>query len=81
MTALWEAAMRRIAGGEMPLAVFLNAVVKQLGELVASGCALGVLRVPLGTVTERPRRPIPTGRPLRRSRGAKAKTTVSQRGT
>jgi DNA topoisomerase III len=46
MTALWEAAMRRIADRQMPLEAFLAAVLKQLGELVVSGRALGALRVP-----------------------------------
>jgi DNA topoisomerase-3 len=46
MTALWEAAMRRISDGQMPLSGFLDAVVEQLRELVASGRALGSLRVP-----------------------------------
>jgi DNA topoisomerase-3 len=46
MTAVWEAAMRRISEGQLPLDTFLDAVVKQLGTLVASGHALGALRVP-----------------------------------
>jgi DNA topoisomerase IA len=40
MTAVWEAAMRRISEGQMPLDTFLAAVVKQLGTLVVSGRAL-----------------------------------------
>jgi DNA topoisomerase-3 len=46
MTALWEAAMRRIGEGQMPLSSFLDAVIQQLRELVASGRALVALRVP-----------------------------------
>jgi DNA topoisomerase III len=46
MTALWEAAMRRIADGQMPLDAFLGAALDQLRELVATGRALRVLRVP-----------------------------------
>jgi len=45
MTALWEAAMRRIAAGQMSLEAFLGAVEKQLGALVVSARALGALRV------------------------------------
>ncbi len=58
MTALWEAAMRRIADGQMPLESFLDAVIKQLGELIASGRALGALRMPPV--------PPPDGRPPRK---------------
>ena len=46
MTALWEAAMRRIAEGKMPLVGFLDGVVAQLRQLVASGRSLGGLKVP-----------------------------------
>ena len=46
MTALWEAAMKRIARGEMPLAAFLDGVLRQLGELIARGRARGPLPVP-----------------------------------
>jgi DNA topoisomerase-3 len=46
MTALWEAAMRGIADGQMPLGVFLGGVLQQLGQLVDSGRALGALKVP-----------------------------------
>jgi len=52
MTALWEAAMRRIADGQMPIDTFLAAVIRQLAELVTSGRALGILRLPPA-----PRRP------------------------
>lgn len=46
MTALWEAAMRRIAEGGMSLDVFLGGVVEQLRKLVDSGRALTALEVP-----------------------------------
>jgi DNA topoisomerase III len=46
MTALWEAAMRRIADGQMPLAQFLTAVLEQLRNLVDTGRARGSLSVP-----------------------------------
>ena len=46
MTALWEAAMRQIADGQMPLGVFLRSVLQQLGQLIDSGRALGALKVP-----------------------------------
>jgi DNA topoisomerase-3 len=46
MTALWEAAMRRIGEGQMPLSGFLDAVIQQLRDLVASGRALVALRFP-----------------------------------
>jgi len=49
MTALWEAAMRRIAEGQMRLEEFLHAVLEQLRELVASGQAGGALRIPRQT--------------------------------
>jgi DNA topoisomerase-3 len=57
MTALWEAAMRRIAEGQMPLAQFLAGVLEQLRKLVDSGRALRVLEVPgAPTATAPPRR-------------------------
>lgn len=46
MTALWEAAMRRIAEGQMSIPAFLDGVVSQLRGLVDGGRALGTLKVP-----------------------------------
>lgn len=46
MTALWEAAMKRIAAGEMPLDAFLGGVLRQLSDLVTRGRARGPLAVP-----------------------------------
>jgi DNA topoisomerase-3 len=46
MTALWEAAMRRIADGQMPLAQFVTGVIEQLRKLVDTGRARGALAVP-----------------------------------
>jgi len=46
MTALWEAAMRRIAEGQAALPTFLSAVEKELLHLIASGRALGRVDVP-----------------------------------
>jgi DNA topoisomerase-3 len=46
MTALWEAAMRRISDGQMPLAQFLSGVLEQLQKLVDAGRARGALAVP-----------------------------------
>jgi len=46
MTALWEAAMRRIDGGQMSLDAFLDEVLDQLRWLVESGRALRALAVP-----------------------------------
>ncbi|HLX78435.1 MAG TPA: DNA topoisomerase III, partial [Acidimicrobiales bacterium] len=43
MTALWEAAMKKIATGDMPLAAFLDGVLRQLGELISRGRARGPL--------------------------------------
>ena len=48
MTALWEAAMRRISDGQTPLPAFLDAVLKQLRDLVERGRAQGALKVPQG---------------------------------
>jgi DNA topoisomerase-3 len=48
MTALWEAAMRRISEGQMSLDAFLAGVAEQIEELVAAGRALGSLRVRRG---------------------------------
>lgn len=46
MTALWEAAMRRIAEGQAALPTFLSAVQKDLLHLIATGRALGRVDVP-----------------------------------
>ena len=46
LTALWEAAMRRIADGQMPLSQFLAGVVEQLRKFVDAGRARGTLTVP-----------------------------------
>jgi len=46
MTALWEAAMRRIASGQMPLGQFLAGVLEQLRKLIESGRAKGALVMP-----------------------------------
>ncbi len=71
MTALWEAAMRRISEGQMPLGTFLGGVLDQLRQLVASGRAQRALAVPVASptgasspVAARPRRSRPsrTGR-------------------
>jgi DNA topoisomerase-3 len=81
MTALWEAAMRRIADGQMPLDAFLGAVLSQLRDLVAAGRALGSLRVPSqpgrqaeGRVSGSSRRP------NRRRRGHRSKTAADVAG-
>jgi DNA topoisomerase-3 len=52
MTALWEAAMRRISEGQMSLDAFLAAVAKQIEELVAAGRALGSLNVPRAATSQ-----------------------------
>jgi DNA topoisomerase-3 len=49
LTAYWEAAMRKIADGQMPLDAFLAGVRKQLTELVSAGRSLGVLSIPGAT--------------------------------
>jgi DNA topoisomerase-3 len=46
MTALWEAAMKKIATGEMTLDTFLGGVLRQLGDLISRGRARGPLAVP-----------------------------------
>jgi len=46
MTALWEAAMRRIADGQMPFAQFVTGVLEQLRKLVDAGRTRGALAVP-----------------------------------
>jgi hypothetical protein len=75
MTALWEAAMRRISDGEMELGAFLQAVERQLEQLVASGRRLGVLVLP-------PQARAPSShksqslRPRRRPKGRRTSDTV-----
>jgi DNA topoisomerase-3 len=46
MTALWEAAMKRIAKAEMPLSTFLAEVLRQLQQLVTRGITHGPLKIP-----------------------------------
>lgn len=46
MTALWEAAMRRIADSQLSLTVFLETVTRQLRELIDRGRTLGTLKIP-----------------------------------
>lgn len=63
MTALWEAAMRRIVEGKLALPAFTGVVIQQLSELVASGRARGALSV-AGRATAaraRPSRPARSG--------------------
>jgi DNA topoisomerase-3 len=80
MTALWEAAMRRIADGQMPLDAFLAAVLKQLGELVAAGRALGALRVPTQAVRHQPAgQSPPSRRPGRKRRRQTPKVAAPAR--
>ena len=80
MTALWEAAMRRIADGQMPLDAFLVAVLKQLGELVAAGRALGALRVPSHAVRGQPSgQSPPSRRPGRKRRRQTPKVATPAR--
>jgi DNA topoisomerase-3 len=75
MTALWEAAMRRISDGEMELGAFFQAVERQLEQLVASGRRLGVLVLP-------PQARAPSShksqslRPRRRPKGRRTSNTV-----
>jgi DNA topoisomerase-3 len=65
MTALWEAAMRRIADGHMSLDAFLGGVRGQLVELVTAGRAQGALAVPAGAGSTPVRRGIRGGAPPR----------------
>ena len=66
MTALWEAAMRRIIEGKLALPAFTGVVIQQLSELVTSGRARGPLSVVgRGAGRDRPSRP-------GRSRGARS---------
>ena len=46
LTALWEAAMRRIADGQLPLSQFLAGVLAQLRKLILSGRTKGDLVIP-----------------------------------
>lgn len=46
MTALWEAAMKKIGAGQMSLAAFIDGVLRQLLQLVENGRAKGPLVVP-----------------------------------
>lgn len=46
MTALWEAAMRRIADAQLSLDGFLETVTKQLRALVEGGRSAGNLKIP-----------------------------------
>jgi hypothetical protein len=46
MTAVWEAAMRRIADARLPLNAFLETVTGQVRELIGRGRALRALAVP-----------------------------------
>jgi DNA topoisomerase-3 len=46
MTALWEASLRKISEGQAPLDAFLEAVRRQLGELVSRAKAAGPLELP-----------------------------------
>ena len=59
MTAVWEAAMRRIVEGKLALPAFTAVVIQQLSELVASGRARGALSVagPIPALRTRPLRP------------------------
>jgi DNA topoisomerase-3 len=59
MTAVWEAAMRRIVEGKLALPAFTAVVIQQLSELVASGRARGALSVAgaIPALRTRPSRP------------------------
>jgi DNA topoisomerase-3 len=74
MTALWEAAMRRIIDGKLALPAFTGVVIQQLSALVASGRARGALSV-AGAV------PAVRARPLRpaRSRSSRSASARSAR--
>jgi len=81
MTALWEAAMRRIADGQMTLPAFLDAVIAELRELVGEGRKLGALRVPVAVGamnaaasprTRRRSRPTSSARSPRPASGARS---------
>ena len=81
MTALWEAAMRRIAEGQMPLRGFLGAVSKQVAGLVESARSLGALQVAdSGTATGVTRAGTPTRSGAHRRRRSPPKPTNNPRG-
>lgn len=68
MTAFWEAGMKRIQAGDMPLEQFQQGVIRQLQGLVQQGKALGKLSLPGVQVW-----PCPAcQRPLRRKQGEKS---------
>jgi DNA topoisomerase-3 len=71
-TALWEAAMRRIVEGQIALPAFLATVIKELGQLVTSGRAIGRVQVPTAAGPEQ--------RPRARSWGARALPRNHRRG-
>jgi DNA topoisomerase-3 len=54
MTAVWEAAMRRISEGQLGLEDFVGRGLAQVEQLVSSGRQGGPLRVPGRTVCPRP---------------------------
>ena len=54
MTALWEASLRKISEGQAPLDAFLEAVRRQLGELVARAKSAGAAALRLPAVETRP---------------------------
>lgn len=69
MTALWEAGMRQIAEGQMPLDTFLRTVSEQLRDLIVAGRAQGPLHVPQHVArTNSDRHRAPTLRRARRPR-------------
>ena len=54
MTAIWEAAMRKIADGKLPLDDFLRRVLAQLQHLVDGGKRSGSLKIPGARPCPRP---------------------------
>ena len=64
-TAVWEAAMRAIAGGEQTLDAFLGRVRAELEQLVAEGRARGRIAIP----STRAAAPRPAGRAASTPRG------------
>jgi DNA topoisomerase III len=69
MTALWEASLRKISEGQAPLDGFLEAVRRQLGELVARAKIAGAAALHLPAVETRPCRAPGCAGVLRRRRG------------
>lgn len=79
LTAIWEAAMRRILDGEQSLEAFLERVDAQLRALIEQGKALGALNIatalpqarPTGSRRRSEARPVRTaeGHPETRSKG------------